>query len=317
MKKLTQMILLAGLLCALAGMPVFSASAKSADPDPNANPVLAQFIKSGAKIYYLGKSAGLDGWFVYKDNQVQMGYTTSDQKNIIFGVMLDKDGQSVSSLQIKSLYDTNPEVSQLLSSLGNQMPPQAASTLPGQVMPDGTMVPSMPGAMAAPAAMPAPSLPSPLALSPGERLIQTLQMAAGVNVGAASAPQLMMVADPNCPHCQATWKALRDSVFGSKLQIRLVPIGAVDPDSERAAAQLLGSINPLEAWDKYIGGDQNQLAGTPDAMRLQAVRNNHLLIDAWHIQMTPYIVYRAKDGRVKIVQGEPQQAAAIVNDIAP
>jgi len=276
-------------------------------------------MKSGTKVYYLGKSAGLDGWFLIKDSQVQIGYTSPDKQSIVFGVMLDKDGQSTSALQIKTLYDNNPEVGALLAGLGAQPQTQPVPSSPmpagmGMATPSPTM---MPDAMAPAAATPALASSTPTLLSPGERLIQALQVAPGVNLGTASAPRMWMIADPNCPHCQATWHRLRDAVFAGKLQIRVVPIGAVDPDSERAAAQLLGSPNPLEAWDKYIGGDQNQLAGTPDAAWLQAVHNNHALIDAWHITMTPYMVYRAKDGTVKIVQGELQQPAAILNDIGP
>ena len=86
--------------------------------------------------------------------------------------------------------------------------------------------------------------------------MQALQNAAGVDVGAASAPKIYMVVDPNCPHCHDTWQALRTAVFGGKLQIRLIPIDAFGSDSARAAAQLLHAANPLDAWDKYVGGDQ-------------------------------------------------------------
>ena len=55
----------------------------------------------------------------------------------------------------------------------------------------------------------------------------------------------------------------------------------------------------------------------PDATSLNAIHANHKLIDSWHIQMTPYIVYRAKDGQAKVVQGAPEQANAIVNDVGP
>jgi len=309
-KNLTILVLFAWI-----SMLVWSATAKSTEPDPSATPMLQQLIKSGAKVYYLGKNAGVDGWFIIKDNQVQIGYVPPENKNLIFGVLIDKDGQSTSALQIKNLYDNNPEVGKLLTNMQTPAtPPTQTAPAPSQINSYDMGIPPIPMA-----ASPNPSVPSIAApaASPGERLLQALQTAAGVNIGAASAPRLSMVVDPNCPHCQAAWRALRDPVFASKLQIRLVPIGEVDPDSERAAAQLLGSANPLEAWDKYIGGDHNQLAGTPDGIRLTAVHNNRLLVDAWHIQMTPYMVYRAKDGQVKIVQGEPQQAAAIVNDIAP
>lgn len=126
-----------------------------------------------------------------------------------------------------------------------------------------------------------------------------------------------MVADPNCPHCHVAWTGLRNAVFGGRIQVRLVPVDALSADSARASAEFLHNADPLNAWDKYIAGDQSQLAGTPDAASLDAIRSNHLLLDSWHINSTPYMVYRSKDGQIKIVQGEPEQVSSIIDDIAP
>jgi protein-disulfide isomerase len=305
MKYPAQWILSTGAALAFAGMLAFSAPAMAASPpDPAANPVLAQLIKEGARVYFMGGQSGLNGWFIAKDNQVQMAYSLpGNNKSIVMGVQFDAAGQNISAQQIKALYDNNPEVKNYFNNLNTQ---QGQASMQTGVQP--TSFSGMPPA-ASPSSMMAPS-------TPGERLLQALQDAAGVNVGAPAAPRLMMVADPNCPHCQAAWKALRDAVFGGKLQIRLVPIDAVDPDSARAAAQFLHAAIPLEAWDKYVGGDHSQLAGAPDDASLAAIRANHALIDSWHIQMTPYFVYRAKDGQVKILQGEPEKAVTILNDIA-
>jgi len=73
--------------------------------------------------------------------------------------------------------------------------------------------------------------------------------------------------------------------------------------------------NPLDTWDKYVDGDRDQLKGTPDTNALIAIRGNHELVDSWNIKMTPYIIYRAKDGQVKIVQSEPEKPEAIVDDV--
>ena len=127
---------------------------------------------------------------------------------------------------------------------------------------------------------------------------------------------LYMVMDPNCSHCQATWRVLRDAVFKNSLQVELVPIGRNDED-ERAAAQLLKAHDPLNAWDKYVSGDKTQLAGDPDPLALAGVKTNHTFVDRWSIKETPYIVYRAKDGKIKIIAGEPQKLEAMLKDIGP
>ncbi len=310
MKKV-KLILLAVLIFVLLRTDA-NAAAKTPDPDPSANTMLAGFMKEGAKVYYMGERLGLNGWFLAKDNQIQMVYTLPNNQGALIGVLFDKDGQSVSAQQLKSLYDSNKDVSGFFAALNNPAMPAAAGMLTADQM--QAMAPAFTGVM------PAASVPPPALMpdaSPGERLVQALQAAGGVNLGAATAHQLFMIADPNCPHCQATWRLLRTAVFGGTLKIRLVPIGAIDPDSERASAQLLDSANPLEAWDKYISGDNNQLAGMPNPSALQAVRANHALIEAWKIQQTPYLVYRAKDGTVKILQGEMKDASVVLNDIGP
>jgi len=297
-------ILAAGALSpALAAAPAKTALI----PDPVANPVLANMIKLGAKLYYLGTRSGLDGWFIVKDGRMQIAYSTTDKKTVVIGAMFGENGESISSSQVKTLADTNPDVTALLSGAAKE---QEAINQAGS---------NATSASSAAAQTPATPMPGVL-LSPGERLMQELSAAAGVTIGggapsSGSMPTLFMVMDPNCPHCQATWRALRDSVFKKALQIRMIPIGTEGTDNERAAARLLHVADPLNAWDKYVGGDKTQLAGTPDQPLITAVRANHVLVDNWNIRATPYLVYRAKDGQIKIVQGEPDKIAAVLTDL--
>jgi hypothetical protein len=311
MKKLTQLIFSFGLFIAVLYAPV----AIAADPDPNANPVLADFIKGGVKAYYMGNQLGYNGWFLEKDNQIQLAYTTPDNHGLVIGVLFDNKSNNISSQQIKDLYDSNKEVNAFMMSLNAQQQKSYLPTQTPQMQPAYNSAAGYnPSAgAAAPVAAASPILP----VSPGERLIKALDNANGLNLGAQSAPKLYMVADPNCPHCQATWKMLRSAIFSGKLQVRLVPIDAIDADSARASAQFLSNANPLDAWDKYVMGDHSQLAGTPTDIALAAVRLNHQLIDSWNIHSTPYMVYKAKDGQIKIIQGEPQQGADMIDDIAP
>lgn len=275
-----------------------AAVANSAAPDPSANPVLAQLIKGGGKAYFLGTRSGLNGWFIVKNGQVQIAYTPPDNQSILIGAMFDADGDNISGHQVKTLVETNKEVAGLLNAAVQQQQ---------EISKAGALTPA--------AASPVSGGMPAAALSPGERLYQQLETAPGVTVGATTAPLLLMVVDPNCPHCQATWRALRESVFKNELQIRLVPIGAENSDNERAAAQLLHVADPLKAWDKYVSGDKSQLAGTPDAVFVKAVHDNHVLTDNWNIEATPFLVYRGKDGKVKVEQGEPDNVAAVLNDL--
>ncbi|MGB9151568.1 MAG: hypothetical protein WCD70_00590 [Alphaproteobacteria bacterium] len=280
--------------------PAVSDLPASGAPDPAANPVLANLQRIGAKFFYLGKNSGMDGWFIIKNGQVQILYGTPDNRAALIGVLYSTNGDNVTVSQVARLVQTNKEVADLINSAQKE---QKAIAQAGSL-------PAVTPAAAAPNAM--PSTPA----SPGEKLIQDLSTASTVVIGAnASSPEILMVMEPNCPHCQATWKLLRDSVTKGIVHLRMIPIGAPDSDDERAAAMLLNAPDALNAWDKYVGGDKTQLAGSPAASSLIAVRANHMLIDSWKIQRTPYLVYRAKDGKVKVVAGTPSTLSSVLSDL--
>ncbi len=267
-------------------------------PDPSANPVLASIQKTGSKLYYLGKRMGMDGWFIVKDGQVQMVYATTDNKGALIGAIFGENGENITAEQVNALVQSNKEVADMINSAQKE---QLAITQAG--------APAAAATVASNAGVPS------AALSPGERLIHDLSVDSTVVVGNAAAPELLMVMDPHCPHCQATWKALREIVMRGSLHIRMIPIGTQGTDDERAAAVLLGVSDPLNVWDKYVLGDKTLLSGTPPAAAVAAVRANHVSIDNWHIKDTPYLVYRGKDGKVKVVIGEPSKVSVMLTDV--
>jgi protein-disulfide isomerase len=279
--------------------------------DINAVPVLANIVKGGAKLFYLGERSGLHGWFIVKDGQIQMIYVTSDGQTALIGGMFTKDGVSVTEPQITNLTNTNKELAEMLNSASKQQEDVTkAGTTPGGFA-------AVPGnATAAAGKGLAGNLPPSVTISPGERLMQDLQAAASVKLGNNANAELLVVIDPNCPHCQATWRELREPVLANQVQVRLIPVSNnLNGESARVAGQLLQTANPFEAWDKYVGGDKKALAGEPDALHAKAVVSNRVIVDKWNISSTPYIVYRAKDGRVKIVQGQPERMAAVLTDL--
>jgi thiol:disulfide interchange protein DsbG len=311
-RKTRRLTLLCAVFFAVVVFPVFAASptvssvpapvaavapTSPASPDPAVNPVLAKVIKSGARVFYLGNVAGLDGWLILKDGQMQVAYVTADKQNVLIGSLFAPGGESVTSDQIEALLSANPDVKNALTGAAHQMIAAAKA-----------------GIAASPEAL--ISAPPPAVESPGEQLYKELSDANGVTVGGnTAAPLILMVVDPDCSHCQATWRALRDFVFKNALQIRLVPIGNKNTDGERAAAQLLHAADPLDAWNKYVDGDKTSLAGTPDKSLIEAAQASHQLIVKWKLRETPILVYRAKDGAIKIEQGEPEKISVVLGDL--
>lgn len=313
--------------------PVVAAVSKDV-PDPRSNPVLAEIIRYGARIFYMGRLGVADSWFIYKNRQIQFAYTFGDGKNALIGAMFGPDGQGVTAQQFDNLVNTNPEVNLLMktattsmsspedrAALGNQVAavmlgggadaPSAVGKLPMATIDSGSTSAS---ASSSPAAVSSPALGTP-----GERLFADLSKASGVELGTEAAPLVVMVMSPTCPHCKSSWRSLRDAVQGGKIRVRLIPVGAT-PEEESLGAQLLHVADPLTVWDKYVGnalgGDKTQLSGTADEASLKAVKANYVLADSWSIRDTPYFVYRGKNGKIKVLRGEPEKVSAFLNDVA-
>ncbi len=295
------------LVFALAAFPCLAAAPAPATgnaktvaqavPNPNDNPMLAQYIKDGIKLYYIGSRSGLDGWFLLKGGKIQVVYTTQDNETIMIGAVYGVDGTSVTEEAVRELSGEHPEIQQAV----NEVMAQEAQHSLQPVQQTSVSDTSGLGDFAKP-------------LPPGERLVQELRIAAAVDLGDSKVPMIFMVMDPTCPHCKATWKMLRDAVFKNTVQLHLIPIGRND-ESERAAARLLTVPDPLHAWDKYVEGDKAQLAGDADPFSLGSITANHAIIDRWKIKETPYLVYRGKDQKIKIVAGEPKKLQSLLNDL--
>ena len=284
-------------------------STKNPAPDTTTIPALNNLVKSGAKLHYMGERSGLHGWLIEKEGQIQMIYLAPDRQTVIIGGMFSSQGENVTSPQLQALMGSNPDVKAIFDSSAHQQREimQAGGEQGGAT--------SVPGNMAASKSPPA-SMPAAVSLSPGERLIQDMKAAAGVVLGDNSMTEILMFVAPSCPNCKSTWKELRESVFAKKIQIRLIPVyNSMGPTERNMAAQLLRAQAPLDAWDRFVGGDVSVLSGTPDDVSLRAIESNLMLISKWNIQGYPYLVYRSKDGRVKIVQGKPERMAAVLADL--
>ena len=283
------------------GVPLFNRAA--AVPDINTIPVLTEMARNGAKLFPMGERSGLFGWFVLKDGEVQMVYLAPDRKSVLIGGLFTVEGDNVTGAQITELVQTNKEVAALVNTVGRQQQDIAAAGVAG-------------GAAVVPGQAPSGKMGSfGVPVSPGERLFQDLLAAGGVTVGHNENAQISMVVDLRDPRSLETWRELRESVKANRIQVRLIPVGNGDGEKERLAAQLLRAVNPLDAWEKHVDGDANVLAGVADPVRVQAVKANDGLMERWNIRATPYLVYRAKDGRIKIVQGKPERMAAVLSDL--
>ena len=279
-------------------------------PDVSNVPVFQNIIKTGAKLFYMGERSGVYGYFIIKDGQIQMIYLTADKKTTLVGGMFSTEGENITSKQISRLVEQNSEVKALLGGAARQ---QSEVLQAGSQQGGAASVPAT--ASAASGAKDGMALPA-ASSSPGERLMADLNAASGVVLGNNPQAQLHMVVAPGCPNCKRTWAEIRPYVKEGSVEVRLIPVYNSTGDEEKnAAAQLLRIPDPMGAWDKFVEGDKTALGGAPDPVALRAVTDNLGLVAKWNIQGYPYLVYRGKDGRIKIVQGRPDRMAAVLADI--
>ena len=287
-------------LIASMATAVRAADSTAVAPSPSSNPVLASLERSGAKFYYLGAHAGLDGWLIVKDKQVQMAYVPPAGKSALIGALFGENGENVSAKQVEALVERNEEVKNIFVEI------QKEQIALAQV---GAKAEASSADTSAKTAMPA------VALSPGERLIKDLSSATTVVVGKPKAPEILMVMSPSCEHCKTMWKSLREPIAQGLFHLRMVPVALQDTNVEVEAAVLLTKSEPMLAWDQYVSGDAAALGGKPAVEAVQAVRNNVKIVANWQITKTPYFVYRGRDGKVKVVQGAIKDLSLILKDL--
>jgi thiol:disulfide interchange protein DsbG len=280
-------------------------------PDVSNVMFIQNLRKIGATVYYLGQDLGVDGWFVVKDGQVQIMYTTPDQKAVMVGALLSAEGANISQQQVMLLANNNPDIQKIIkgsAAVTGQAPKPAQPVLPP--IQTTAQTPAQPSASAA------ASTASPEVITPSQKFFNALLKAPSVTFGNESAPQLIMIMDVNCPHCHKTWQMAQPLVDAGKLRVTMVPIGALGPESEAQAANWLSNKDPHEAWKKHVAGDEAIFkTETPPADKVAAIHSNTVLVEKWGVDQTPYSLYHSKNGKVRLIIGEPKNMDEILIDI--
>jgi hypothetical protein len=280
-------------------MTVWAADAKSpAEPDPSVNPALASLMHAGAKFFYMGRSAGLDGWLAVKDGQIQIIYKPINNAYVMVGYLFAPNGENLTAVQIKQLAATNKELAALATvESSNDFSASGAAT-PHEKVEDEQVLDFM--------------------MSPGERLMKAIDKLSTVTLGTNDkAPILTAIAMPGCEPCQKFWQDFGDAVHKGTLRLRIVPMAPRDTNYERAAAQLLHAPDPLALWEKFAADGSKLTAPDADIATLKQVRANTALGQDWQLSITPFLLYASKTGSIKVVQGNPQQPQTVLDDLVP
>lgn len=295
---------LCALLVSVLAMPAFAEDKMPEVPAPIQN-----MISSGAQLRYLGLEYGLNGWLVLQNGQEQYYYSTPDGQAIMMGILFNNKGDTVTLRQINALRKKEgPTIDKLA---GFDSAPQAATD---------TVSPA--AQVAGQTASAAPDFTSPETLMKSaakpksEQLFDGVSSANWIKLGQDSAPVIYTFIDPECPHCHDLIQNVRKSGFLEQglLQLRLIPVGVLSENSLSEASYLLASPNPQKDLYRHLDGEKGVLLVDKN-VNTQGVQKNIKLMQDWKLDMTPFSVYRARDGKVKVLQGVPDDLKKIITEL--
>ena len=133
-----------------------------------------------------------------------------------------------------------------------------------------------------------------------------------IAVGEKEAPHIVYVfADPYCPYCTAFWEQAQPWITSGKVQLRVLLVGMLRPDSGQKAAGILMSENPSKTLADYENSKGKWVLSSPEKISPaieEALKNNLSLMDELGGNVTPAIYYLNADGRLQQHQGKPDEA---------
>lgn len=280
------------LLLSLSALVVMSTPVLAqtvAPKDPPLPAPLETMAKEGAQLRYMGREGGLDGWIAIQNGQEQYFYVTQDREHVVLGLLFDKTGKMLTMQQVAKLQKEGGPVLDILKG----EPAGAAASVTDVLPKEGDIVKQL--------------------KSPSEQMFADIEASNWVALGSATAPVVYMFLDPQCPYCHDFMKTLQKDIEGGRVQVRMIPVGFRD-ETRAQAALLLAVPNAQERWFRHLDGDKEALPPTP-GINEQGVERNMAVMQSWKLNVTPLSVYRAQDGKVKIVQGRARDVKAFLGDL--
>lgn len=271
---------------------LMAASAYSEMPAVGTVAAFTDLRALGARIEPLEEVSGLHAWAVIRDDQAGVVYTSLDGRYLIQGMIYDTADPAKASVTVRHQ--------------------QQAVALAQKTAALGIAGPAVPPAKAIPTA----SQPTNRA----EAFWAELVAAPGIDYPAPNQPQLLMVVDPTCPYCLATWRELAPLV-GKRLAVKLVLLSGAEQSSAQLAAWLLDeyATSPdvaRRAWHRISEGVLPESGFGGSSSAFSKLQGNAQLAQRRNISGTPFLVYRA-GGKIRVLTGRPDNLSAVLAEMQP
>lgn len=312
-------VLLCGMMAAgiLWAGGVLAAEKKPADP-PLPKP-LQTMADQGAQLRYMGREYGMDAWVAIQRGREQFFYVTGAGDAMIMGLLFDTEtGRMVTMDQVQKVQQESGGVLDLFAA---RRPEAAADdAAPSSVLEAGNNARAQIEANVAGGNITGASVAGVAGAgaiqTPAEKMMADIESANYITLGQAGAPVVYAFIDPQCPYCHAFVQDLRANYLQNGLvQLRLIPVGFRD-ETRAQAAFLLGAPDAADRFMRHLDGDKDALPVAND-INQQGVQRNMAVMQAWKLDVTPLIVYRARTGDVKIIQGRAKSIQNLIADLPP
>jgi thiol:disulfide interchange protein DsbG len=140
-----------------------------------------------------------------------------------------------------------------------------------------------------------------------------LEKTSYVAEGSSTNPKSVVYAfvDANCPYCHYLWQAVQP-YQAAGLQVRWIPVAMLGPTSMPKAVSILAAADKAAAFrtmEENHGKPWNAPAGisaTSHPALVAAIQKNGEAMDGFGIGGTPGIVWRDKQGKVRVQSGMPR-----------
>jgi thiol:disulfide interchange protein DsbG len=152
-------------------------------------------------------------------------------------------------------------------------------------------------------------VPKPDFAAAYKRLEQAAYVAEGPAQGAKNV--IYVFVDPNCPFCNMAWRALQP-YEAAGLQVRWIPVATLGPTSLPKALEVLAASDKAAAFRRMElnhGKPWTAPAGISESSHpavVAQIRENGELMAQFGIGGTPGIVWRDKQGNVRVKSGMPR-----------
>ena len=141
---------------------------------------------------------------------------------------------------------------------------------------------------------------------------QKLEKNHWIAAGKADAPLVVYAfADPYCPYCTQFWQNAQPWLASGKVQLRVLMVSMLRPDSGQKAAAIMMAKDPAITLAEYENSQGKMELKVPASITPEikkALEDNLALMDELGGTATPSIYYLNKDGRLQQHQGLPDDA---------